>query len=347
MHRLLSRRLVPILAGAVAGGCAASAASPLDEPPLPDLLSRGLRGLDALRVWQDGSTLSRLNRGSHTDCDPARRVLVVVGVTGAGKSSTANTLAGRTHKPFALSGSLTSVTTAVGFRDYTFLGAEWRVVDTPGLCDTNATPAAVRGELLRLARYAPHGVAAFVVVIPRGRFTPEQAGALRELASLFPGLPAASLLAVTNATDLSSDSRNLLPRDVLVDELNRLPQGHFLREFVEEAGVRLVPVENRIDAARQVSRMTLHQRALDVEAARGGARYPVELLLAAAEAAAAGVGAGGGGGGVTAPASDAGAAMLAGLRLGPCAQTVGRRASDGKLVLTVTCDVAEAASGRA
>jgi hypothetical protein len=279
-------------------------------------------------------------------------VLVVVGVTGAGKSSTANTLAGRTHKPFALSGSLTSVTTAVGFRDYSFLGAEWRVVDTPGLCDTNATPEAVRGELLRLARYAPHGVSAFVVVIPRGRFTPEQAGALRELASLFPGLPAASLLAVTNATDLSSDSRNLLPRDVLVDELNRLPRGHFLRGFVEDAGVRLVPVENRIDAARQVSRMTLHQRALDVEAARGGARYPVELLLAAADAASAGaeVGSGGGGTGVRAsPGTAEAEAAIAGLRLGPCAQSLGRRAGDGKLVLTLTCEVAEAAAaaGRA
>ena len=122
------------------------------------------------------------------------------GRTGAGKSSTANTLSGRTHKPFAQSNTVTSVTQAISHRDYSFgacmsghaaaataaarraslrvffaVNLPWRVVDTPGLCDTNRPGAAIAGELGRLARLAPHGIAAFVIVVPRGRLTAERA----------------------------------------------------------------------------------------------------------------------------------------------------------------------------
>jgi hypothetical protein len=154
-----------------------------------------------------------------------------------------------------------------------------------------------------------------------------------------------SLVAVTGATDLS-EGRNLLTRDALVDELNGLPLGHFFRSFVEDAALRLVPVENRLDPHRQISRLSLHQRVLDVEEANRGRRYDAARFLPPTAGAAHHRGGGGGGGhagGGPTGARDAATPeeMLRALRLGGCTQTVGRRPRDGRLVWSVECEVRE------
>ena len=305
------------------------------------LLTEQKSAKSSLQSWRSGSTLDNINRRDHDVVDPKRRVLVVVGITGSGKSSTANTLAGRTHKQFSLSNSVTSVTQSVSFRDYDFVNETWRIIDTPGLCDTNKKPEEVHGELERLARYSPHGIAAFVVVVPRGRFTAEQEYALRELLQMFgDGMKRFSLVAVTGATD-ASEGRNLLPRDQLIDEINNLPLKHFYRQFVEDLRLRLVPVENRTEPHRQISRMTLHQRVLDIETALNGERYDssaltqrnLERKLKAMEQAAISTGAKQ----ITLADFLAGS----GLQLGQCMHTLDRKKTDGKLTMTLQCDVME------
>lgn len=226
---------------------------------------------EALRAWRAGTLTDRLERGDAADVPPSRRVIAVVGITGSGKSSVCNTLAGRTHRPFALSSSLVSVTTAVSHRDYSFFG-DWRVVDTPGLLDTNKARAENEGEVLRLAALAPHGLAAVLVVVPRGRFTAEQEAALVRLDELFgPSLRRHAILVVTGALDGDAPSGagaggavgvgssgvpgggvGLMSRDALLAEVTALPLGHFLRAFIESVGFRVVPVENRLDPFRQV-----------------------------------------------------------------------------------------------
>lgn len=226
-----------------------------------------------LRGWKMNETLSRLNRQDPGGLAQRRHVVAVVGITGGGKSSTCNTMAGRSHKQFRLSNSLTSVTSTASYLDYQFGDEEWRVIDTPGLFDTNRPDDDIQGEVARIASYAPHGVTAFVFVVPRGRFTAEHERALRELVTLFgPEVKAHCVVAITSATDPGND-RQLLTRDALLDEVNALPLNHFFRNFVADVGLRVVAVENRVDPHRQISRFLLHQRVLDVLDGNGGRTY--------------------------------------------------------------------------
>ena len=105
----------------------------------------------------------------------------------------------------------------------------FRVIDTPGLFDTNRDPEEIRTELTTFAKYARHGVSAFIVVLPMGRITPEHEKALIEMHALFgPEFPKHSIVAVTNAlTPLPA--QRLIARDELLEQVSALPPGHFLR----------------------------------------------------------------------------------------------------------------------
>lgn len=332
--RQVTRSSLPIglaVAGTLLSPLRADADSS-DPRPLPS------RGEAALRAWSNGQTSDRINKVDPTSCEARRRVLVVVGITGAGKSSTANTLCGRTVKPFKLSSSITSVTQAVSLRDYSFMDSDWRVIDTPGLLDTNKRPDEVRGELIRLSSFAPHGITAFIVVVPRGRFTPEHRQALADTIQLFgPDMARHALVAITSATDLS-EGRNLLPRDALLEEINQLPLGHLLRSFVELVRFRVVPVENRADTQRQVSRLSLHQRVLELEDSNAGLRYDATHLADAAPAESSSSAVATSNAAISSSAAAAsGFLPVSQLRLGPCIQSF-KRAEDGRLRFLLDCE---------
>jgi hypothetical protein len=207
-----------------------------------------------------------------------------VGVTGGGKSSTSNTLAGKSYganRSFGMSDSMVSVTQTASFRDYTLFNQDYRVIDTPGLADTHRTAEDVHAEITRMAGLAPFGVSAFVLVVPRGRFTDLQRAALEELVELFGAeVSQHSILAITSAIDTSSPDRSLMTRNDLLDEVHSLPRGNFLRAFVEAVQNRLVPVENHLEPHRTSSRLLLHQRVADVLQLNGGRTFDVAGLAA-------------------------------------------------------------------
>mmetsp|Transcript_33479 Transcript_33479/g.80861 ORF Transcript_33479/g.80861 Transcript_33479/m.80861 type:complete len:376 (+) Transcript_33479:54-1181(+) len=98
------------------------------------------------------------------------KTVLAVGDTGAGKSFLLNLLVGRTA--FHSSNALESVTkdcqmAAVWDAE---LGVEFKFIDTPGINDTEMTPDTVRDRLWEFGYWAPEGVHAVLVVIPRGRF---------------------------------------------------------------------------------------------------------------------------------------------------------------------------------
>ncbi len=137
--------------------------------------SRQLAGEDRLSAWHGGlgSAEAHLNRGDLEDVDRNRHVVAMIGITGGGKSSTANTLmsrqgkkkgaggdgstgagrgnqnllGGNRNRKFKEADSLTSVTRSVSFRDYEFSGVPFRIIDTPGLADTNRSSDEIETEL--------------------------------------------------------------------------------------------------------------------------------------------------------------------------------------------------------
>ena len=285
---LASRALLGAAATLLYTGAARPASAAADAPvpsaspaPAPPAAAAGSR-VSWLLGWRANPAESAA-AASAADGGAGRLALLLVGATGAGKSSTGNTLCGRQADKFKSAAAASGVTAAAAHRDYAIAQPRWRVIDPPGLGAAPRPPAAVAAELRAAAALAPAG-ALVVLVVPHGRVTAAQAAALDELRALFgAGLPAAAIVAVTHAT-ADDASRALLSREALLEDVATLPMAHGLRAFVEAAGRRVVAVDNRMEPHRTVSRLSLHQAALQLLEERGGRTFD---LAAAADAAAA------------------------------------------------------------
>ncbi|XP_059407329.1 GTPase IMAP family member 7-like [Carassius carassius] len=117
----------------------------------------------------------------HYPDDPPR--ILLVGKTGVGKSGTGNTILGQ--KVFKSEISSSSVTGQCEKFHAVMNGRKVSVIDSPGLFDTSLTKEEVVNRIKRCIPLSAPGSHVFLVVIQLGRFTDEEAEAVRIIQAVF------------------------------------------------------------------------------------------------------------------------------------------------------------------
>ncbi|XP_072550238.1 uncharacterized protein [Salminus brasiliensis] len=109
--------------------------------------------------------------------------IVLLGKSGAGKSSAGNTLLG--SRPFYTAASSQGVTQACSMSTSTVDGHKICIVDTPGWTDLSQTEDETMLEIAKCIDLSDPGPHVFLLVLPIGRFTREEVDTFEQILEVF------------------------------------------------------------------------------------------------------------------------------------------------------------------
>jgi len=171
-----------------------------------------------------GGTVGMNSRVTGSSSEEAIPITVVmIGMTGHGKSESGNTLIGK--KWFGASNSSKSCTAEVARKTFRYKGIDYLAIDLPGFEDTNHTIDDIQKQLALVAHHAKGHVHALVIVHRRGRATKEVQKVIDYVVQQFgeEALLKYGVLVLTDTTECGDDIR-LDVRD--------LPEANLYRQLV-------------------------------------------------------------------------------------------------------------------
>lgn len=163
-----------------------------------------------------------------------RRNIVVLGKTGAGKSTVANHVAGQNL--FEVSDSPASVTMRTNHEEIIFRGSHgveynFKVIDTVGVFDHKKTNAAVIKDIKKYFRdKVQEGLSLILFVFKQGRFTPEEKAAFDFIIGHFKEhISQISALVITNC-----EQKSPAHRQRIVEEFRTHEQTKEIAQFMKK-----------------------------------------------------------------------------------------------------------------
>ncbi|XP_074544632.1 GTPase IMAP family member 8-like [Halichoeres trimaculatus] len=190
--------------------------------------------------------------------------IVMVGKTGAGKSASANTIAG--EEKFKSTFSAKSVTEHCAKADCKLDGQQVSVIDTPGLFDTKIDKETTSRNISQCMAYASPGPHVFLVVIKLGRFTEEEKKTVQEIQQIFgEGANRYSMVLFTHG--------DLLRKQTIETFLSESEE---LKELVARCNGQYHVFDNNLEDDSQVTELLSKIR--NITERNGGRHYTTEMF---------------------------------------------------------------------
>ncbi|XP_014868253.1 PREDICTED: GTPase IMAP family member 7-like [Poecilia mexicana] len=151
---------------------------------------------------------------------PNMRRIVILGKTGSGKSSVANTIF--EEDKFTVCHGSVSAESPCEAKTKSLNGKEITLIDTPGLFDTNKPEEALKPEIVKCITECSPGPHAFLIVLQLGRFTEQENDIVNKITQYFSEeVFRFATVVFTHGDDLREGQKitEYLSPNVLLDEL--------------------------------------------------------------------------------------------------------------------------------